>query len=150
MENHENQIKFLTLNCIAIENELQQLQEKLQLNIGHGSNAKRYDALSHLKALPESLKSEAVDMARHYVEFYCLENFVRQIIEEMLSDLEGDQWWPNRVPKELVNDAVKKQRKRRKTRRDPEVGAHARLSYVWSIKPGYRNKLGWLLRHSVY
>ena len=113
MNSLEKNIKFFGLNCIAIENELQILQERLSINIGHSVGKKRRDALSQLNALPASLKDEAAEMAAHYVAFYCLENFVRQIIEDMLVDLHGENWWPDRIPEELAKDAQSNRKKKR-------------------------------------
>ena len=46
-------------------------------------------------------------MATNYVIFYCLENSIRELIVERLSDPNefGEEWWENAVPKSVQDNA---------------------------------------------
>ena len=52
----------------------------------------------HLKSLPATIKAEAKEMAEHYVAFYCLENYIRQVIEAMLLEIYGLNGGQNEYP----------------------------------------------------
>ncbi|KIC56945.1 Swt1 family HEPN domain-containing protein [Microbacterium hominis] len=58
-----------------------------------------------------SLRAEAVEMARYYQIFYCLENEIRDMIESQLEEAHGEQWWDEHCP-ESVRTAVENNKKR--------------------------------------
>ena len=46
-------------------------------------------------------------MARHYEIFYCLENFIRDVVIEQLKTVFGNDWWNVDDPKPVVPQVVK-------------------------------------------
>lgn len=54
-------------------------------------------------------------MATNYVIFYCLENSIRELIVERLSDPEefGDEWWVKAVPENVRKNAEANYKKER-------------------------------------
>lgn len=47
---------------------------------------------------PAALREAAKGMAEHYEIFYCLENFIRDLVSDQLRSLFGDDWWTSKVP----------------------------------------------------
>jgi len=101
----EDQIRLFTLNSILIETDLRKVQVEIDEDIGHANIEHSSDMTSYFDTLPNALKIEANIMARHYVSFYCLENYIRQMIQDLLD--ERGQWWPDLVPEEIVKAAEK-------------------------------------------
>lgn len=56
---------------------------------------------------PSSLREAAHLMARHYEIFYCLENFIRELVVERLVATYGPDWWSVEDPVTVVPHVVK-------------------------------------------
>jgi hypothetical protein len=59
------------------------------------------------------VRAEAAAMAHHYELFYCLENFLRELVSGALFAQHGDDWWAMAVP-EAVRENVQKNLTREK------------------------------------
>lgn len=88
----ENHIRLFTLNSMMIETDLRKVQAEIGKDIGHSDIEPMSDMTSNFETMPIALKAEAQSMASHYVSFYCLENYIRQMIQD-LRDEKG-KWWP--------------------------------------------------------
>ena len=60
-------------------------------------------------------------MARHYEIFYCLENFIRELVRERLEEAFGLNWWDVEEPRAVVPPSVKEN-----VRRNVERGKRRR------------------------
>lgn len=105
-------VKLFTLNNVSIETDLQKIQEDLNLDIGKAKKAKNKNDNTYYPQFSERLKKEASSMAYHYEIFYCLENSIRQIISERLSEEFGNTWWGTTAVPEQVKQNAKKNRDR--------------------------------------
>lgn len=106
----EDRIRLFTINSILVETDLRRVQEEIGEDIGHANITNASDVTSYFNTLPIALKTEAQTMAGHYVSFYCLENYIRQVVEDMLDANYGKgKWWPQRIPEEIVKTAQKMQ-----------------------------------------
>lgn len=56
---------------------------------------------------PQSLRDTARAMAAHYEIFYCLENFIRELVVEKLEAAYGVDWWTVDTPTVVVPQVVK-------------------------------------------
>ena len=107
MTSAEDSVKLFTLNSMLIETDLRSVQKQISEDIGHSKTNNDSDVANHLTSLPSELKAEAKAMAGHYVSFYCLENYMRQIIEELMNETYESDWWPKKIPDQLVQSAKK-------------------------------------------
>jgi hypothetical protein len=107
MTSAEDSVKLFTLNSMLIETDLRSVQKQISEDIGHSKTNNDSDVANHLTSLPSELKAEAKAMAGHYVSFYCLENYMRQIIEELINETYESDWWPKKIPDQLVQSAKK-------------------------------------------
>ena len=127
MTNSVTPPKLFILNSLAIKSAVLGLQRDLNIDLGHEALETRSERTSLRNHFTTPLVEEAMLMAEHYVAFYCLENFMRRLIEEQFivavngtiessEDQSGDintDWWENKVPVDL--------RKEAEQRRDQEI-----------------------------
>ena len=103
--------RFFGHNNIFLEADLRRLEEELEIDLGHRS---RDDSSADQKYYPQfsqSLRREAERMAQHYTIFYCLENYVRELISSRLQDAFGVNWWIEKVPEAVRRNADANQKK---------------------------------------
>ena len=50
-------------------------------------------------------------MARFYAMLYCFENGVRNLIQDRLQEISGNEWWEKKIPESIKRTATKKQTK---------------------------------------
>lgn len=56
----------------------------------------------------DTVRREAVEMAPHYTVFYCLEQSIRKLIAEALTNAVGVEWWESdKIPPDIRNNARK-------------------------------------------
>lgn len=104
-------IKYFGLNNLTIEAELRRIQRSTEMDIGHSTLNNKSRESNYYPQFTERLRREADEMGRHYAIFYCLENFIRELISERLEELYGPDWWNTNVPPNVKDNAVKNQRK---------------------------------------
>ena len=76
---------------------------------------------------PSSLRAAASSMAEHYEIFYCLENFIRELVRERLEEEFGLSWWDVEEPRVVVPPAVK-ENVNRNVARESDAAVTARSS----------------------
>ena len=111
---HDAIVKLFGLNNLSIEADVRRVEREFNVDFGHrdkGETAK-LDA-KYYPQFAERLRDEASNMAVHYTVFYCLENSIRELISERLTDEYGENWWDTNVP-----DFVKNNAKRNKDKED--------------------------------
>jgi hypothetical protein len=114
--NGHEALKVFHLNRSLLHADLRRLEER------HGDSLLPEERLSDDRdetfypQFPKSLRETAREMAEHYEIFYCLENFIRELVEEQLETAYGDDWWnvdqPRLVVPQVVKDNVAKNRQR--------------------------------------
>ena len=76
---------------------------------------------------PSSLRAAASSMAEHYEIFYCLENFIRELVRERLEEDYGLDWWDVEEPRVVVPPSVK-ENVDRNLKRESDAAVTARSS----------------------
>jgi hypothetical protein len=74
-----------------------------------------------------SIRHRALQMQHVYVAFFCLENAVRELILQRLSEHHGADWWEQKVPSKIRDAVAKLKEKEKKAkyhaqRSDAEIG----------------------------
>lgn len=85
-------IKLFGLNGLSIESEIRRIETEFDLDLGHRHSDSREDE-RYYPQFSHRLRSESEAMARHYAIFYCLENSIRALIDERLTEAFGANWW---------------------------------------------------------
>jgi hypothetical protein len=98
---------------VQIALDLAKIESRFGVSLGHDARPKsrkteEYEQFEH------DLRAEAAEMSEFYELFYCLENSIRKMVEEIMVEAEGPDWWKsNRVHEEI--------RKKTEYDRDKEV-----------------------------
>lgn len=107
----EKAIKLFGLNNLAIEAEIQKIEDTLDIDLGHHDvNEYEVDQKYYPQFL-ERFRNEAAKMARNYVIFYCLENTIREMITSRLEEEYGPEWWDGHVPDKVRSNAETNKKK---------------------------------------
>jgi len=101
-------IRLFGLNNLSIEADIRRVEREQQVDLGHVPPERRPEDDFYAQ-FSQKLRDEADRMQRHYAVFYCLENSIRELIIERLSELHGMTWWEEHVP-QAVRENCKKNR----------------------------------------
>lgn len=91
---------------LAAEN-LKAVEKQFDIELGHLPRATQESATEYYPQFEQTVRQEAAQMAQHYELFYCLEQSIRKLITEAMEDVEGGNWWEEKVPQQ-IRDEVKK------------------------------------------
>lgn len=110
--------KILTTNDILDELEA----EGIAVRPEHDPGAVQR-ALS-LEEFPAGVRRSAMKAFPAYLAFFCLENAVRQLVMERLSENHGSDWWESYVPKKIRDRVSGRQKKEGENRWHTRRGEH--------------------------
>ena len=99
-----DRIKLFGLSNLALERELDRVEQALSLNLerGEGDDDKDED---YYPQFAQALRAEAAGMGEHYEVFYCLEASIRRLVAETLEGAHGATWWDAKVPQTIRDNA---------------------------------------------
>lgn len=103
----EDALKVFHLNRSLLEADLRRLEERHDVRLLPDVQASDDRDETFYPQFPRSLRDAARQMAQHYEIFYCLENFIRDLVIEQLEAANGDDWWNIDEPRVVVPQVVK-------------------------------------------
>lgn len=115
MTNSVDRIKLFTLNNLAIEAAVQRVEREYNVDLGHRPISPGGLDETYYPQFDEKIRREATDMSAHYRVFYCLENSIRLLITEVLSEKHGADWWQHTVNENVRNHVLSTQKKERES-----------------------------------
>ncbi|APX15177.1 hypothetical protein BWR17_04470 [Phaeobacter inhibens] len=104
-------VKLFGLNNLVIETEIKHIESKYKVDLGHKEQELSPLQPSDYSEFPTSLIEEAASMTRNYEVFYCLENYIRNLVLDRLREDHGDSWWKESVP-QIIRENAEKNRNR--------------------------------------
>lgn len=108
------QIKNGLTNALLLDDTLRRLEED---GISVKSDAKfQIQAIVRVEDFSPQIRFQAVQMQQVYVGFFCLENAVRELIQQRLSERHGADWWNLKMPSKIrdnVDNLKKKELRNR-------------------------------------
>lgn len=104
-------LKFFGLNNLSIESEVRRISSLYSVDLGHSAQSRDNVDDQYYPQFSERLRAEADAMAKHFAVFYCLENSVRDLISDSLTEVHGVNWWASAVPAAVQENALKNQRR---------------------------------------
>jgi Swt1-like HEPN len=111
MTSATDRVRLFALNNLAIEAAVQRVEREKEVNLGHRPQVEGGLDETYYPQFDEKIQREAAEMAAHYRVFYCLENSIRTLITEVLSESYGDEWWDAKVPETVKNHVSGTQKK---------------------------------------
>ena len=98
--------KQFVFNALLLENTFDNMEkEGIPIRIGQ--------AIQPILSIDEydfspRIRNDANKMSSIYVGFFCLENSVRELIVQRLSERKGIDWWENFVPKKIQENVQRR------------------------------------------
>lgn len=104
-------VKRFATNNLLVEASVEAVEKEYDLALL--PKKQRTDVIdeTYYPQFDERFRREAADMAVNFRIFYCLENSIRELIEEALEESHGSEWWKIGVP-EPVRTAAEKLRQK--------------------------------------
>lgn len=106
-------IRAFGMTGLQISANLSRIENEFAVNLGHVSGAAANRKAMEYEQFEADLRSEAARMSEFYEVFYCLENSIRQLVADLLSEMEGVDWWKSaRVDEKRIREAAEARRKK--------------------------------------
>lgn len=102
-----DKLKLFSMKNLMLESDLIGL-EKSGVEIGHVKTIKK-DEVIDLELFEFDIRKQARRMADFYVIYYALENSIRRLVSETLKEKYGLNWWGEKIPKDVQDEARRKQ-----------------------------------------
>jgi len=125
-KNVEDQILLFRFRNQMLEGELDKI-ERSGIPIGHRQHFEK-DKLVDTDLFEPEILQKAKKMADFYVLYYTLENSVRKLIADVLSEKHGVDWWEKRVPEGIKNNVKTLQKEEKDT--PVSIRSEDNLSYT--------------------
>ena len=117
-------MKVFHVNRSMLVADLRRLEQQYGVEVMSPESVSDDPYGSFYPQFPKSLRDSAREMAQHYEVFYCLENFIRDLVIEQLESLHGADWWDDKVPdkvKENVAFNMQREKDEGVTPRSPDL-----------------------------
>jgi energy-converting hydrogenase A subunit M len=101
------------MHNLLLETDLKKLEES-GVEIGHAKTIQRAEIVD-VDLFESDILVDARKMADFYALYYSLENSIRRLISERLSERHGAKWWKDRVPEGIQKEVEKKQKEEKDT-----------------------------------
>jgi hypothetical protein len=111
MTSTSDRFRLFALNNLAIEAAVQRVEREQEVDLGHRQPIESALDETYYPQFDEKIRREAAEMSAHYRVFYCLENSIRSLITEVLSEKHGDGWWVATVPESVKTHVAATQKK---------------------------------------
>ena len=116
----DDRLRSFGMSAMLVAEELRSVENRFGIGIGYPAQQPRETAAEFYPQFEHAIRSDAARMASHYRLFYCLENSIRSLIAETMSDAAGAGWWDARVPgpiRSQVDENIRKEEDSGFTRR---------------------------------
>ncbi len=97
----KNRVRYFGLSVLAIEAAVKRVEKDAVVDFGHKDQAAAAIDEKYFPQFDLQVRAEAEAMAAHYRVFYCLENTIRSLVIDILSEAYGDDWWDTKVPDQV-------------------------------------------------
>lgn len=107
MTDFDNAMKSFGMSNMLIETNLRKIQEELQIDLGKKSKARANPTDIRLE-FGVNIRNDSEIMSKYYAIFYCIERQAREIIQDILSEKYGVEWWNSAVSEEIKREVAKR------------------------------------------
>jgi hypothetical protein len=98
-------LRSFGMSGLLVTQDLTEIASRYNIELGHSDHSGLADSTEYYPQFEQTVRAEAGTMARHYELFYCLEQSIRNLISETLSEAKGQAWWDSGlIPANIVND----------------------------------------------
>jgi hypothetical protein len=114
MSDSKKKLKEFIFNGLLLDDTLDKLSES-GISIREGQTVANVSRIQETDFSPRIIYN-ATKMSSVFMVFYCLENAVRELIQERLAERHGITWWTDKIPKS-IRDNVEKLKDKEKLNR---------------------------------
>ncbi|WP_370272489.1 Swt1 family HEPN domain-containing protein [Pseudooceanicola nitratireducens] len=101
------------MSGLQIASDLEAVERDTGHELGLGSKKSASRKLSEYAQFEQDLRREAALMSEFYEIFYCLENSIRRLVSDVLTDAEGADWWTSsRVDNAKIREPAERAKKK--------------------------------------
>lgn len=86
-------IRAFGMSGLQIVNDLQLIENEQNIDLGAVAKSAKNKKTSEYEQFEADLRAEAARMSEFYEVFFCLENSIRKLVDEILLEAEGADWW---------------------------------------------------------
>jgi len=109
----DEQLLLFAMKNLLLEGELSKLEES-GIELGHMQTIEK-DELVDTDLFEHEILRKAKKMADFYILYFSLENSVRKLITDVLTEKHGVEWWEKKVPPRVKENVKKLQEKEKDT-----------------------------------
>jgi hypothetical protein len=92
---------------------MSRIEKQFGVDLGHETSKARSRKAAEYEQFELALRSEAARMSEFYEVFYCLENSIRTLVDDIMIDAEGADWWNSaRVDDDRIRKPCVQRRKK--------------------------------------
>jgi hypothetical protein len=113
MTQHKKLKEFI-FNGFLLEDSLERLEED-GISVKEGFKITEVERISDVEFSPKIIFHSA-KMSSVFKVFFCLENSVRELIQERLSERYGIEWWELKIPSKIMDSVSKLKEKETENR----------------------------------
>lgn len=100
-------LRAFGMSGLQIASNLSQKEKIFDVQLGHLPKQERNRKVAEYDQFEADLRIEAARMSELYEVFYCLENSIRKLVEDVLQESEGANWWSSgRIDKQRIQEPV--------------------------------------------
>lgn len=100
-------LRAFGMSGLQITSNLNQQEQKFGVHLGHLPKQENSRKAAEYEQFEADLRAEAARMSELYEVFYCLENSIRKLVEDVVKEAEGASWWSSdRIDKTRIQDTV--------------------------------------------
>lgn len=103
--NSKKKLKEFIFNGLLVEDSLNSLEET-GISIKAGQKLQNVSRIEETDFSPK-IVYDGIKMSSIFTVFFCLENSVRELINERLSERHGPAWWNEKIPNKIKENVEK-------------------------------------------
>lgn len=108
-----DELRLFGMQSLILETELRRIEES-GIQIDHATTIKKEEVVD-TDLFERDILQQAIKMADFYALYYSLENSIRRLISERLTEKHGNTWWRDTVPEAVQKAVEEKQQDERDT-----------------------------------
>lgn len=114
MNAHET-LSLFAASALLVHDDLGSVETRWDIDLARGLQSLSSQDEAYYPQVSSVVRAEASAMAGHYELFYCLENFMREMVTSRLLASHGEQWWDKAVPEPVRQNVQKNYERERES-----------------------------------
>lgn len=86
-------IRAFGMTGLQISSSMSRIERKFGIDLGHDASAPKSRKAAEYEQFEAALRVEAARMSEFYEVFYCLENSIRNLVDDIMIEVDGADWW---------------------------------------------------------